>query len=160
MKSKARLALTNNEARTLERAAAIIAKHWGDDPIPFAKDHAQVAEYFRLLIGHKRVEEFHAVFVCAGLSPLNRGDTLIGRGSNTSTVVSIQDIIRRAIAAGAYGMIVAHNHPSARMMPSQADDNLTRRLIEACRIFDLAMLDHVIVGPCLSHYSYAEHGRI
>jgi DNA repair protein RadC len=68
------------------------------------------------------------------------------------------------IVQGAYGFILAHNHPSGDPSPSRADERLTRRLIEAADLMQLRFLDHVIIGrpsPGRSPwYSFREAGVI
>lgn len=54
-------------------------------------------------------------------------------------------------------MILAHNHPSGRNQPSQSDIDLTRKVKEASKIFDIVLLDHVIIAGN-NYYSFADQG--
>jgi DNA repair protein RadC len=67
--------------------------------------------------------------------------------------------MRQAIVHNATAVIVAHNHPSGVMEPSQADEYITRRLRDALALMDVRVLDHVIVGEggC---FSFSEHGLL
>jgi len=67
-------------------------------------------------------------------------------GSVTSCAVHIREIISRALAHRAVQIIIAHNHPDAPAQPSPADLALTRQLAQACDLFDIELIDHVIVG--------------
>lgn len=72
--------------------------------------------------------------------------SLVAAGSPNVARVSPRDIFGRVLAAGGTCVIVAHNHPSGRTGPSEVDLELTRRLIEAGQVLELALLDHVIVA--------------
>ncbi len=80
-------------------------------------------------------------------------------GSSIASVFDTKMIIKRALLEDAQGIVMCHNHPSGNTIPSPQDDNITRKLSEACKTMDLRFLDHVIVtvNGC---YSYAEKGRL
>ncbi len=80
-------------------------------------------------------------------------------GSSVASVFDTKMIIKRALLEDAQGIVMCHNHPSGNLMPSPQDDNITRKLSEACRSMDLRMLDHVIVSIS-GYYSYSDKGRI
>jgi DNA repair protein RadC len=67
-------------------------------------------------------------------------------GTATETLAHPREIFREAIRQGATRLIVAHNHPSGELSPSQADLDLTRQLLEAAKILDMPLLDHLILG--------------
>jgi DNA repair protein RadC len=56
-------------------------------------------------------------------------------------------------------VVLAHNHPSGNPEPSAGDDATTRDLLKACKLVQLILLDHVIVGES-DHYSYSDEGRL
>lgn len=65
--------------------------------------------------------------------------------SPNSADIRIVDLLRPAVREYAVNVALVHNHPSGSTMPSRADDGFTKKLADACRIFDLGLLDHVIV---------------
>lgn len=69
-------------------------------------------------------------------------------------------IAKIAVDALASGVILAHNHPSGTMRPSIQDDTLTKRVREALALFDIKVLDHIIVTPTSDYYSYNDEGRL
>lgn len=86
-------------------------------------------------------------------------------GSVNEVTANIQEILRPVIAHGAYGFTLAHNHPSGDPTPSAADHNMTRKLNEACKIMQMRLFDHIIIGqPTTAHpegyYSFREHGLL
>lgn len=89
-------------------------------------------------------EEFVALF-------LDRRNKVIGwhnasKGGATSTIVDSKQIFGIATKINAQGLIISHNHPSGETTPSQADLRLTKQFIEAGKLLDIAVLDHVIVA--------------
>jgi DNA repair protein RadC len=81
------------------------------------------------------------------------------RGTTDSAQVHTKEVLRQAIVHNATAVILAHNHPSGVMEPSQADEWITRRLRDALALMDVRVLDHVIVadGGC---FSFSEHGLL
>ena len=67
-------------------------------------------------------------------------------GSLSSAIVHPREVFRQAVELSAASVILAHNHPSGDVSPSQDDINLTRRLVQAGEILGIDVLDHVIVG--------------
>ncbi len=71
---------------------------------------------------------------------------IISSGIVDSTLVHPREVFRKAIAAGASGVILSHNHPSGDPAPSAEDIRITRQLIQAGQIIGINVLDHVIIG--------------
>lgn len=95
---------------------------------------------------------------------LNRANTTVGyvkisQGGIAGTVADISLIAKYAVNSLASGVIIAHNHPSGNKAPSINDQNLTKRVKEALKLFDISLLDHVILTPD-SYYSFADEGII
>jgi DNA repair protein RadC len=81
------------------------------------------------------------------------------RGTVDGASVHPREVLRQALAHNAAAVILAHNHPSGVAEPSQADELITRRLVEALALVDIRVLDHCIVADtgCLS---FAERGML
>ncbi|HEX9704042.1 MAG TPA: DNA repair protein RadC [Gemmatimonadales bacterium] len=103
------------------------------------------------------VEEFHVLAL--GSQSQVVGDLLITRGILNSSLVHPREVFRAAIAEAAAGIIVVHNHPSGDPTPSADDRDVTRQLVEAGRLLDLPVYDHVIVGG-ERYVSFAEAGLL
>ena len=91
---------------------------------------------------------------------LNRANHAIGRarisaGGVSGTVVDSKMVFKPAIEVLATSIILVHNHPSGNLKPSQADIELTRKLKEAGKHLDIAVLDHIIVAYS-GFYSFAD----
>lgn len=119
-------------------AFTLITQHWNHDTI----------ELF---------EEFKVLY-------LNRCNIPIGlrelsKGSSTGTVVDVKQIITIALLCSAQSMILFHNHPSTNLSPSTQDEKLTKKIHEACKYFDLKLLDHLIITK-QNYYSFTDEGMI
>jgi DNA repair protein RadC len=68
------------------------------------------------------------------------------KGSLNAASVRIGEVFREAIRSNAAGLVVVHNHPSGDPTPSPEDVALTRTMVEAGRLLDIEVLDHIIVG--------------
>lgn len=88
------------------------------------------------------------------------GDTTISEGGLTSTIVDVRMILQTALVSNATSIILTHNHPSGNPRPSGHDDNLTKKIKSACELMDIRLLDHIIVTPYDSFYSYCDEGRL
>ncbi len=95
---------------------------------------------------------------------LNRANHVISKerisqGGVTGTVADVKIIIKHATEKLASGIILAHNHPSGNLIASQADKNLTSQVKAACQLFDIKLLDHLIVGK-KAYYSFTDEGQL
>jgi DNA repair protein RadC len=95
---------------------------------------------------------------------LNRGNKVLGildvsTGGMAGTLADPKIIFSTALKCLASGVVLAHNHPSGNLKPSQADINLTRKLKEGGALLEIAILDHLIVTTD-GYLSFADDGLI
>ena len=95
---------------------------------------------------------------------LNRANGIIGRerissGGMTGTVVDPKIVFQRALENQACAIILCHNHPSGSLFPSQADLNLTKKLVKAGEVLDIMVLDHIIVAGS-GYFSFADEDKM
>lgn len=83
----------------------------------------------------------------------------VSQGGVSGTVVDHRLVVKRALELLVPQIIVVHNHPSGSAQPSGEDDRVTERLREAAALFDIRLLDHIIIARG-SHFSYAAQGRL
>ena len=82
-------------------------------------------------------------------------------GTLTNSLVSARDVFKSAILSNAGAFIAVHNHPTGGLEPSQKDKNITKVLLEASKIMDIHMLDHIIVAAETGEmYSFKEDGLL
>lgn len=104
------------------------------------------------LIGDANVEEFWVLYLNQGNFVVRKEQ--ISKGGINQTSVDLRIIMKIALEEMATSMILAHNHPSGNLNPSQADINLTRKIKEAALSLDIEVFDHLIVTQ-KSYFSFA-----
>jgi DNA repair protein RadC len=114
-----------------------------------------VAIYLQTLLKDHRHEVFAVLF-------LNRANKInhfeiISEGGMTGTVADPRIILKKALEEDAVSLILCHNHPSGSLKPSRADEELTQKIKEASKYFDIKVLDHLIVSED-GYYSFADEG--
>lgn len=104
-------------------------------------------------IGHKEQEHLMAIY----LNNQNQivDERVISIGTKNRSLASPSDILRYAVRCNASAIIVAHNHPSGSVAPSGNDREFTRTIMECCKLFEIVLLDHVVVGRD-TYYSFRE----
>lgn len=95
---------------------------------------------------------------------LNRANIVLGiyemsKGGISGTVVDIRIILGVALKCNASAIILVHNHPSGKLVPSEPDKAITKRLKEACNLLEVYLLDHLIISK-FGYYSFADEGTL
>jgi len=122
------------------------------DVIIHSKD---IAEYLRAKLQYKKHEVFAVIF-------LNRSNKVnhfevVSEGGITGTVADPRIILKKALSYDAVSLVLCHNHPSGSVKPSRQDEDLTHKIKEAAKFFDILILDHIIVSE-EGYYSFADEG--
>ncbi len=87
------------------------------------------------------------------------GYSLISQGGVTATNVDVKLVMFGAINTLATGLILVHNHPSGNTKPSREDEHITKEIVEASKLFQIRVLDHLILTD-ESYTSFADEGLI
>ena len=111
---------------------------------PVLSSWEALGDYLTAAMAHSRVEEVRILFLNAK-NMLLANEALLHRSVDEASV-HVREVIARAIALGASGLIIVDNHPSGDATPSQQDIRLTRDLVEAGRHMTITVHGHVIVG--------------
>lgn len=114
-----------------------------------------VARIMQPIIGGLQHEECWAIYLASSGRVLER--MRISQGGVQATVVDCKLIIKRALELLAVQIVLVHNHPSGNIQPSKQDIALTERVLEAAQLFDIRLLDHVIIAKG-AHYSFRGEG--
>ncbi|MEC7527121.1 MAG: DNA repair protein RadC, partial [Bacteroidota bacterium] len=80
-------------------------------------------------------------------------------GGLTSTIVDVRVIFQKLISNESTSFIILHNHPSGNIQPSQSDISITKKLLQASKIFDIKLLDHLIIADN-SYFSFKDHNIV
>ncbi len=111
---------------------------------PVITSWTALVAYVRAALAHEHREQFRALFLDRRNNLLR--DELIAHGTVDHAPVYPREVVRRALELSASALILVHNHPSGDPTPSQADIQMTRQVIEAARVFNLQVHDHLVVG--------------
>ena len=121
------------------------------------RSSTDAVNYFRPIFNGLNHEECWVVFLTSSGSVIER--MRISQGGLQATIIDNRLIFKRAIELLATQMLIAHNHPSGNREPSQADIAMTRTLNAAANLFDIKLLDHIII-TANSSYSFKEHSIV
>lgn len=147
------------QAKAVSIAAALeLGRRWSvtsPEQRKTISNSQEAYESFLALIDDPTKEHFMVAY-------LNRGNKVIkveriSTGGISGTSADPKVIFKNALLKEATAIMICHNHPSGVPRPSAEDKNLTKNLIAAGKIFDINVLDHLIIGEN-SYFSFAEHG--
>jgi DNA repair protein RadC len=146
------------EVKAITIAAALELGRRRQAPPPqkkLFKSSADVAEYLQAQLRDHNREIFGVLF-------LNRANRInhfeiVSEGGITGTVADPRIILKKALEEDAVSIILCHNHPSGNTRPSKSDQELTQKIKQAARYFDITLLDHIIVSEN-GYYSFADEG--
>lgn len=116
-----------------------------------------VVKIMEPLIGALPHEECWALYLASSGKIVDK--VRISQGGVQATVVDYRMVLKRALEVLAVQVVLVHNHPSGSAEPSAQDRQLTERVAEGCRLFDIRLLDHVIIARG-AHYSFRAHGEV
>jgi len=147
------------KALTIIAAMELGRRRRGEETVEKVKitSSSSVYEVLQPVIGELDHEEFWILY-------LNNSNKIIeqfqiSKGGITGTLVDVRITLRKALELGAVSLILAHNHPSGNLNPSEADKQLTRKLKTAAESLDIKILDHIIVTE-KSYFSFADEGLL
>jgi|TARA_B110000971_G_C20038704_1_gene516101 DNA repair protein RadC len=109
------------------------------------------------IIGDLEHEEFWVLFLNNSNKVVAKNQ--ISKGGLTATVVDVRLLFKRALELAAVAIIVCHNHPSGKLQPSDADQQLTQKINEAGTTLDIKLLDHLIITE-KAYFSFADENLL
>ena len=114
-------------------------------------------ELMQPIIGDLQHEEFWIIYLNNSNKVIQKNQ--LSKGGITGTLVDVRLVLKNALEVGATGIILAHNHPSGNLQPSEADKQLTNKLKVASESLDIKVLDHVIVTE-KAYFSFADENML
>ena len=152
--------LTPTEANRIHKAFELSRRAAAEQTTDTPTQITSSVDAFDVLkphLSHLAVEQFWVLI-------LDRANNVIkaqclSTGGASGCIADPKLIFRAALAMGASGVVVAHNHPSGNTRPSQADNRVTEQLVTVGEALDCPVLDHIIVGKD-QYYSFADSGQI
>ena len=149
------------EAKAISIATALeIGRRKASQEVPEKIQISSSSDLFKVLhpfLGDVQTEEFWAVF-------LNQSNRIVGKsrlsaGGINQSVVDVRILFKTALENLATGVVIAHNHPSGNLKPSQEDLKITKQISEAGKILNIQMLDHLIITQN-SYLSFADENLL
>ena len=129
-------------------------KYSHDKPL---NSSSNVKNFLQLQLGAEKNEVFAVLFMDNHFRLLSFEKMF--QGSINEAVVYPRCVVQKALESNASRVILAHNHPSNILLPSEADKKLTSDLVNILKIVDIKVSDHIIVGAH-GTYSFAEEGLL
>jgi DNA repair protein RadC len=114
-------------------------------------------DYLYVEMRDKSREHFKVVFLNAKNRVISTQTLFVG--TLTASVVYPREVVKAALDQHAAAVIFAHNHPSGDPTPSREDTHLTRKLVFSCRVMDVTVHEHLVIGDG-RYYSFADQGMI
>ena len=145
------------EAKAITIAAALELgrRRRGEDALEKNKitSSRSVFELMQPIIGELEHEEFWIIYVNNSNKVIQKNQ--LSKGGITSTLVDVRLVLKNALEFGATGLVLAHNHPSGTLKPSEADKQITQKLKLAAQSLDIKVLDHLIITE-KAYFSFAD----
>ncbi|MDR6301364.1 RadC family protein [Mesonia maritima] len=147
------------EAKAISIVAAMeLGRRRGGEEVSIQKkitSSQSVFEVMQPILGDLPHEEFWIIYLDNSNKILQKSQ--LSKGGITGTLVDARLVFKSALELGATAIILVHNHPSGTLKPSQADKQLTQKLIHGGESLDIKVLDHLIVTQ-KSYFSFADEG--
>ena len=109
-----------------------------------AESPSEIFEVLKTIYNQLDDDQEHLVILVLNLANAITGFKVISSGTQSSGPGDAKIIFRNALMLGASKVVLAHNHPSGSLKPSTADINFTQKMIEAGRVLDIPVVDHII----------------
>lgn len=116
-----------------------------------------VFELMQPVIGELHHEEFWIIYLNNSNKVIQKNQ--LSKGGITGTLVDVRLVLKNALEVSATGLILAHNHPSGTLKPSEADKQITNKLKTAAESLDIKVLDHLIITEN-AYFSFADEGLL
>ena len=110
-------------------------------------DATPYLDYIKLHIAHLSIEGLFVILLSSHKKFIH--SDLINRGSESSTILPLNHLVKLALNYNAHYLILAHNHPNGQVKPSHQDISVTAELNSTLRLLNIRLIDHVIVSPTL-----------
>ncbi|GAA3772427.1 DNA repair protein RadC [Corallibacter vietnamensis] len=143
------------KAITIAAAMELGRRRRGEEALERKKITSSISvfELMQPVIGELPHEEFWIVYLNNSNKVIQKQQ--LSKGGITGTLVDVRLVMKNALELGATGLILAHNHPSGTLKPSEADKQLTQKMKRAGESLDIKVLDHLIVTE-KAYFSFAD----
>jgi len=119
---------------------------------------SDVSSFVRMKLGMSQREVFAVIFLDNKHRLIKYSELFYG--TVDSCTVHPREVVKKALELNAKAVVLAHNHPSGNIEPSQADRDITRKVKSALDTVDIRLLDHFVVSSLVQYCSFAERGLL
>ena len=143
------------------RAVMELGRRYLDETIRRESDSFSSATKMKSYLCHRFGDSERELFCCLFMDSKNRLIEFKEIFAGTIDVANVypREIIKHALKVNAASLVLAHNHPSGELQPSQADKKITKEIAKACELMEIRLLDHIIVSGT-SSLSFMEEGLL
>lgn len=143
------------KAITISAAMELGRRRRGEEALEKKKITSSISvfELMQPVIGELQHEEFWIIYLNNSNKVIQKNQ--LSKGGITGTLVDVRLVLKNALEVGATGLILAHNHPSGTLKPSEADKQITAKLKNAAQSLDIKVLDHLIITEN-AYFSFAD----
>lgn len=147
------------KAITIAAAMELGRRRRGEEALEKKKitSSKSVFELMQPIIGELQHEEFWIIYLNNSNKVIQKNQ--LSKGGITGTLVDVRLVLKSALEVGATGLVLAHNHPSGTLKPSDADKQITNKLKVAAESLDIKVLDHLIITEN-AYFSFADEGML
>lgn len=132
-------------------------KHLTEEEEVKVKGAESVAKYLGPKLEDLEQEVFYVLFL--NRNNVVKSEKLFFRGGISATVIDPKPVYKEALNMLASAIVMVHNHPSGNLTPSKADMDITKKMVDAGKMVDIQVLDHVIITR-KGYYSFADQGML
>lgn len=147
------------KAITIAAAMELGRRRRGEEALEKKKISSSISvfELMQPIIGELPHEEFWIIYLNNSNKVIQKQQ--LSKGGITGTLVDVRLVLKMALELGATGIILAHNHPSGTLKPSEADKQITQKLKKAGDSLDIKTLDHLIITE-KAYFSFADENLL
>jgi DNA repair protein RadC len=142
------------------KAAATLYLQQGSEGQDSLADPNRLTAFWRMRIGALPNEVFEVGYLDSGYRLLRDGVETLEEGTVDRAAVYPRRVIEAALRRGAFGIVLAHNHPNGTLTPSDKDKLLTRAIVLAAETVSVRVIDHIIVSACEEAFSFRKAGLL
>jgi DNA repair protein RadC len=146
---------TVTKQQIIDFARKLIVPDFIDNHILF--NSAEATEFLKIALSDEKKENFGIIFLATSMKIITF--EIIETGTISDSNVYPRNILTRVIELNAKYVILAHNHPSGKISPSESDYKITEKIQEALKVIDVQIQDHIIVGGD-KYFSFANNGTL
>jgi len=152
--------LGHNVGQSLRTTISRIKYYFTDEKTsPYSTQISDVTIAYKLFrhIAHEPREKFIVLYLSSDSSIIAYDE--LSTGTVDRSIVYPREIIKGAVLTNAMSIMLMHNHPSGDLSPSQNDIIITAAVLQSCKILDINVLDHLIIGK-EDFYSFSQSGDL